>query len=104
MFEDTDLANSELALGHFCTDGLIYNQPGNDVFTEHQVFVMKKKNVFSQNILTELSILRLLTYIFWFVNGVSVSSISLSSCQISEKNLDLHEWGKEEEPTAATKQ
>ena len=49
MFEDTDLANSELALGHFCTDGLIYNQPGNDVFTEHQVFVMEKKMFVAKN-------------------------------------------------------
>lgn len=37
----TGLASSAPALGHFCTDGLIYNQPTNDRFTEHQVLVMK---------------------------------------------------------------
>lgn len=42
IFWDTGLANYEQALGHFCTDGLIYNQPSNDTFIEHQVLVMKE--------------------------------------------------------------
>lgn len=41
MFWNTGLAKAEPALGHFCTDGLICNQPSNDMFTEHQVLVMK---------------------------------------------------------------
>ena len=63
-----------------------------------------KKKVFAAKIYCQYCPLWGYLHIFWFRNVVSVSSISLSNCWISEKSLDLHEWGQEEESTAATRQ
>lgn len=102
IFQDIGLANYEPALVHFCTDGLTYNQPSNDIFTEHQVLVVKR--IFAAKKYWQHCPTWGYLHIFWFGNGISFSSKSLSNCQLSEKKLDLFERGKEEESTTAIEQ
>lgn len=90
MFEDMGLANSQPALGHFCTDGLMYNQPSNDRFTEHQVLVIKRTSA------AKKSWQHCPTWGYLHVFGLGQVShseiISLRNRQLSEKKLGLYAW------------